>query len=558
MNGTSAWTLQGIRPFFDGHSMDFREYAAKETAASLRRLHAGSTETARQQLTTLRTAIEAAAKVLETAANPSAGAEREVADLVDRLTKAAGAAAELATKQLSDEAHKAQEALRGALQSQLNNEKKAAAASLKEARAQSDALRNELATTAKRADDASQELSKAREAIKKLTTERRDLTTARDAEKLARTTAEGELHKTRDLIEKMRHELTGLNQRIDVAVADRASAEETASVAQSQAQAADAKLAAVTDLLKTSAARVKLLERAQQDRERTIRELQSQAPSGPAPVGVARASVAVFEELLSAFRSLEDATTISDVLMTMMKHLATEFSRVALFRVKTTHLQGEHQVGFDLKTDIGKVVVPLGMDSLLTRAAGSGRIQRLSGSELADSSRMPFSGNPTCAIALPVVVADETLAIVYADNSGAAAEERGSDDAHLRAYFAHALLQHAVSLLTRMKAELKALAELRTYARSLVQEIEAMYVADFAAGMGGKELQTRLKINVDYARSIYANRVALEQVDAALLLDDVINAVVTADPPTAFGRDIDAACGQSTDATPKRAAAEAS
>ena len=58
----------------------------------------------------------------------------------------------------------------------------------------------------------------------------------------------------------------------------------------------------------------------------------------------------------------------------------------------------------------------------------SGTIERLTGADLADTSRAPFGGSPTCALALPIVVHGETLAIVYADDSGSPDED--SEAAH--------------------------------------------------------------------------------------------------------------------------------
>ncbi|HYT74870.1 MAG TPA: hypothetical protein VEL79_09000 [Vicinamibacterales bacterium] len=538
--------------------MDFREYAAKETSSALRRVQAGPADVCRQQLAALRTVVDAAAKALESAAKPSAEAERDITDLAERLTKAATEAADLAVKRVSDEARKTQDSLRAELQTRIN-ETKAAAAAIQDAQTKSDVLRTDLASATKRADTAAHELAQSRDAAKKLEAERRDLSTARDAEKLARTTAEGELKKTHDLLDKSRGEVASLQKKLDTLAVDKSAAEDAVSVALSQVQAAEAKLAAVTDLLNKNAARVKQLERIQQDNERAIRELQSRQEKAAPRANAARMSMSVFEELLGAFQALASATTISDVLTTMIEQMATEFSRVALFRVKSNHLQGEHQIGFDLNSDITKVIIPLGMDSVLTRAAGSGTIERLSAEELADSSRVPFNGSPACAIALPVVVGDETLAIVYADDSGSPGDERSPDASYLRVHFADAMLQYSVSLLTRMKAELKVLADLRSYADSLLREIESMYVADAGAGKTGGDLQDRLKSNLEYARSMFSNRVALEETDATGLLDDAVNAIVAAQSQTPFGRDLAMVSGHmTTGGASKRAAAEAS
>jgi hypothetical protein len=584
--------------------MNFREYAETEASASLRGVRAGTADVCRQQLAALRAAVDAAANALDENAHQSAQTDSEIAGLVERLTSAAATAADLAASQVSEEAHriqeslqdeanKIQESLQADLQAQIKQNAATAAAlreaqgqadafriglkdaqahgeslrsGLKDAQAQTNTLRNELESaqaqadvlrveldeSAKHVDALGRELEKARESAAQLEGERRDLTTARDAEKQARAAAEGDLRKTTALLEKTRGEVASLARTLEEAVEDKTAAEDAAGVAQSQAQAADAKLAAVTDLLKTHASRVKVLERTQQDHERTIKELQSRKPSPQQGADTARATLSVFEDLLGAFEALGTATTISDVLTTMVEHMATEFSRVALFRVKSNHLQGEHQIGFDLKTDISKVIIPLGMDSVLTKAAASGSIEQLSGDELAEGNRVPFSGKPSFAIALPVAAGGETLAIVYADDSGG---DHGSDAGPLlRVHFADAMRQHAVSVLTRMKAELKALAELRTYAGSLLQEIEAMYVADTASGTEGKELQARLKVHLDYARSIYANRASLEDAEAGNLLDDAISAVVEEHQDARYRHDLAAASGHSPSVRQKRAA----
>jgi hypothetical protein len=486
-------------------------------------------------------------------------ASKELAEVADRLTKAAEQAsasvkhaAEAAAKHAAEEARKTQDALRSELLAQVN-EKKSIAASLKDTQTKYDVLRQDLDAANKRAD---------------AETKRADAETKRAdglAAELGKTSEavsnlERELQETCKALEGARAEAVALRQTIDAVVSEKVLAEEATTAAQSQAQAAEAQLTAVTDLLKANAAKVKALERTQQDLERTVRELQSKkggAPAAPAPAADGlRASVSLFEELLGAFQALSSATSVSDVLSTMMEHLATEFSRVALFRVKSNHLQGEHQIGFDTNTDISKVMIPLGMDSVLTRATGSGVIERLSAAELADSSRAPFSGTATCAIALPVVVNDETLAVVYADDSGASSGDKRADATHLRVQFADAVLQHSIALLTRMKDELKKLADLRAYAASLLKEIEAMYVADADGGKPDADLRDRLKMNLDYARSMFSNRVALEEVDAAGAFDDVVDAAVGAHPATAFTRALADACGH--EASAARHAAEAS
>jgi hypothetical protein len=257
----------------------------------------------------------------------------------------------------------------------------------------------------------------------------------------------------------------------------------------------------------------------------------------------------MLDGLLGAFDALSTATTIGDVLATLGEQLAAEFPRVALFRVKGNRLEGAHQIGFDLRNDIGKVMIPLAMDSLITRAATAAQTERLSGD--VDTSGLPFGGSPTFALAMPIVVDGEAIAVVYGDDFADARDDAHGDD-ELKVKFAEALRQHTVALLLRMTAELKALAELRAYAESLLSEIEQMYQSDVAAGSRDEELRKRLHANLEYARSIYNNRAQYESPGASALLDAQLNTMMEADTP--FARDLKSVCDWASSAR----AAEAS
>jgi predicted nucleic acid-binding Zn-ribbon protein len=559
--------------------MEFREYATKEASASVRRAFTRSSEASKQQLDAVRSALDAAAKALASV-GPGGPEDQDVADLAGRLTKAAASAAEQAAKQVADEAQKvakqaadeaqkaakqaadeaqkAADALRAELQAAVK-QKMAVAAALKEAQTQAETLRAELKTATDRGEVASRQLGDARKTNEKHEAARAELTASCDELARARGTSENELHKARAALDAARADLALAAKKYEKIAADNTRLEDSIGVAHSQSEASEAKLSAVTDLFKQSAARVKVLEKAQQDQERVVRDLEARLKDRPAAAAVtvpAGASLVLLDDLLAGFQALGDATTITDVLRTLVEQLAAQFPRVALFRVKKTHLQGEHQIGFDLKTDIAKVVMPLGMDSLLARAASSGQIERLSANELKDSSRAPFSGTPGSALAVPIMVNGEALAIVYADDAGKAAGGGGAAEYDVNARFAEAMQQHASALVARLTNELKALAELQAYASSLLHELEQMHTADVQAGMAPEELPARLKGNLEYACSIYNSRIALEGADAAALLDDALAALLDAKQGTPFGRDLADAAGRPDLAA--RNAAEAS
>lgn len=482
-------------------------------------------------------------------------ATKEASELAERLTKAAAAAADLAAKKVADEAQKAADALRAELQATVK-QKMALAASVKEAQGQLETVRGELKTATDRGEVASRQLGDARKTNEKLEAVRDELTLQRDEQARAKTTAEGELRKTREALEGLRAELAGTVKRLEKAATERVALDEAVSIAHSQSEAAEAKLSAVTDLFKQSAARVKVLERAEQEHERALHELEARMKKAPAAAGAnTSAPLPILEDLLAGFQALGAAGTMSDVLTTLVEQLAAQFPRVALFRVKKSHLQGEHQIGFDLKTDIAKVVLPLGMDSLLARAASSGHIERLAGDELKDGTRAPFSGSPRFALALPIVAAGETIAIVYADDAGAGKDKVSADASLTGARFAEAMQQHTIALLMRMSNELKARAELQTYARSLLRELEQMYASDEQSEKSADDLQIRLKGNLEYARSIFESRVTLEGSDAAALLDEEIASLIDTEQSTPFARHLAAVAGRPLT---RKSAAEAS
>ena len=534
--------------------MEFSALAAKETSALLTRVLGTASDATLERVAALRAALDQASRALEAAAAPP-DVERDVDELVKRLTKAAAAEADARLKHLSAEARKITDALRAEL-ADVIGEKDALGISLKDARAQLDTLRGQLAAEQKQAQSTLKELAEANVARKDLTdayaSKERELadahaskqkelaqaTAARDKEASARSTAEGEIQSLKGQLETARKDAKRAAADAEAAVAEKRKAEVALSAANSQAQAAEAKLSAVTTLFKTSAARVQALEREQEQQAARMRELEA---GGHAPAEIDTeispvVSTGILDGLLGAFDALSAATTIGDVLATLGEQLAAEFPRVALFRVKGNRLEGTHQIGFDLTNDIGKVIIPLAMDSLLTRAVTSGRMERLSGDAI-DTSGLPFGGSPTFALAMPVVVDAESIAIVYADDFSEPRQESRNDE-DVNAKFAEALRQHTIALLMRLTTELKAMAELRAYAASLLSEIEQMYQSDVAAGKQGEELQKRLHANLDYARSIYSNRAQFESPSAGALLDAQVAGMAEAHGDNAFGRDL--------------------
>jgi hypothetical protein len=259
------------------------------------------------------------------------------------------------------------------------------------------------------------------------------------------------------------------------------------------------------------------------------------------------------DQLREAFQRLASASSVADVMTILIEALGGDFSRVALFQVNGNRLEGRQQSGFDAVSDISKVVVPLTKGSALADAVRSGRVQGLTADELTDTSRKLFGGSPSFVLILPVTIGGSVQAVLYADNSDQpqphiVTPRRG-------VHFAEILLWHAVPLIARLSAEEKALSDLREYGAQLLGDLENVYASDVTAGHKGEKLQRRLQHNVEYARSMYAQRAQASGPLAAGVFDDQIVHLIAQKRSTAFGRDLSAAAGIADD---QKLSAEAS
>ena len=259
---------------------------------------------------------------------------------------------------------------------------------------------------------------------------------------------------------------------------------------------------------------------------------------------------ALLDGAVHAADDLAGANSMTDLLNATVRQLSVHFSRVALFRVKGNRLEGDYQVGFDSATDVSKLVIPLNVESLLTRAAISRNVESLSASELSEGRLVPFGTQATAALAIPMSLQDETLAVVYAEEAEAGNTETAAILHHARVRFATFLIRHSAALMTRLTQELKALSELSDYAALLLKEAEEMHTADSDGGRDEDEIRRRLKDNLDCARQLFVQRASMDGPSAAGLLDEQIR--TGADAQTAFGRDRAAVVGQATSAPQRR------
>ena len=437
---------------------------------------------------------------------------------------------------------------------------------LSEAQAQTDVVRGELQKMTERAEAADRDLDAAIEAHSVVDAQRVEAEAIARQHTQAKTAAEKDLAELRGLLDASVAQASRLGMQLDASLAENRTLAADISAAQAELDAARTQREAITTQLEATRARVQTLERNQIAQEEHVRQLQhhlqdaqtaeasarqqfvnvdvdhaqAQADMSSLRLDISRLG-ALLDASARAVDDLAAATSVNDLLAALVQQLAGEFSRVALFRTKANRLEGEHQVGFDLTTDVTKLVIPLSVDSLITRAVSSGSIQHLTGSEL-EGQHAPFGGSPTNALALPIAFQGETLAVVYAD-SDQSASERGVSGHEASAGFATLLVRTTTVLLMRLSQELKTLNELREYAAMLLQEAQEMYAADMEADKSDEERRSRLKDTIECARQLYAQRASMEGPAAALLLDDRIAAAIESEPLTPFGKDLEAIAG---------------
>ena len=307
----------------------------------------------------------------------------------------------------------------------------------------------------------------------------RQADSARERETSARAAAELELHQLRQLLDTAHTDSLRINDELEQQIADRA------------VMAAE---------LETSRAR---------DRGSLLHRLQT------------------------ALETASRSTSVEDVLVASAQGLIDDFARAAVFVAKDNRLDMAWQSGFDTRSGPAKVAIPLSVDSLLTQAAVSDGVRTFSADSVEDPALASFGGSPSVIVTAPVKVRGETLAVIYADDAGGRSLSGSAEDA---SRLVDILRSSAMFRLERLTLELKALAELRSYAKMLLDEVEYVYSADLRAAKSDSERLERLQQNLRCAWEIYQQRVSSEGPAAATLLGEEVAVATTRQ--THFGHEL--------------------
>ena len=179
----------------------------------------------------------------------------------------------------------------------------------------------------------------------------------------------------------------------------------------------------------------------------------------------ARSAAAELEHLRGAFEQLDTASTVAEGLSVLASSLRALFPRVALFHPHGGRLVGGLQTGTKSATTTSHTI-PLTKGTAIAEAVQSGRAHQLSRDELRDANNLPFAGDPSTALLLPVSLEGRTLALLYADDSGQTPSAHF--DPQRVAISAEVLVLHAIPMFSRLSAQEKTAA----YERQLLSELK--------------------------------------------------------------------------------------
>ncbi len=239
--------------------------------------------------------------------------------------------------------------------------------------------------------------------------------------------------------------------------------------------------------------------------------------------------------LCAAFDSIALGSSVDDVAIAAARGLMGEFSRVAALTIHDNRIELCHADGFDVSGTNASLVSDAAQ-SFLAEALRFDGLRQWCPDALGTGA--PFGGAPSAMVTVPLLVRGEIIALVYADDAG---QDNPAERIEESLKVVGMLRRHAMLALEQLTIELKATAELRAYARMLLDEVEYVYDADMASKTGASERQARVRENVRCARHIYGQRVSVEGPAAAALLNDLIARTISDKASTPFGQDLAAA-----------------
>ena len=151
--------------------------------------------------------------------------------------------------------------------------------------------------------------------------------------------------------------------------------------------------------------------------ERTSREAEqtrSDADASVRELQMMRAKLAQTVRLTSALRTLDEATSLGDILDHLARSACQESGRTAVFLVNGTKLRGWRTLGFDGGAIVGSDFEPADT-GVVGQAVQLGVSRQHRNGDEALLPSFALAAGPRDAVALPVQVGGSVIAVLYAD-----------------------------------------------------------------------------------------------------------------------------------------------
>jgi predicted nucleic acid-binding Zn-ribbon protein len=467
-----------------------------------------------------------------------AEAERRLVAESMRLRVEAEQAAAGSAAAVREELEQALATERDRAQADLDAERQRSTAEREQRQGELDAARQELERICQERDSFRQELEAVRQQTSDLRSEletgRQETTAARQESNRAHQEADSlqrELESARQQLGAAQQQLTAGN----VALASTRNELDAARRAREEATQAYQALSSKVD----------------QDRRARDEDARRQAEAARAMdedrVAERQAQLAVVERLLTAIRLMDGGRSLTDVLSALTSAAAAEAPRVALFVVNGSELRGWKTIGFETDT----LLASLEDKGLLGEVMR--RREPVVSAEGDGPSAPAFAALPSdrAAIAVPLMVASQPVAVLYADDASDGPPETPASwpeavqilGRHASINLAHLTAARAAEVMRRSMAPAAGAAparpeqaekedgtSARRYARLLVSEIKLYNEAAVRLGRQNRDLLERLKPEIERARKLYTQRIS-PAVDArgALFQQELVQTLADGD-----------------------------
>jgi hypothetical protein len=247
--------------------------------------------------------------------------------------------------------------------------------------------------------------------------------------------------------------------------------------------------------------------------------------------------------LIRAVRSIDEARSLSEILETLVASAGEEAARAGVLLVHSGRVRGWRFVGFPPSFSGSAIDLPLDQTGIIARAVEHQRVA----SSVSDGPAPLFAAldepDSTEAMAIPIALAGEVVAVLYVDQPDPEPGTLGLEPATLEVLARHAA--RALEALTAFKAARSISREdagsssagnnvsvssnggsgglksddeneaARRYARLVISEIKLYHEDAVAEGRRDRDLATRLGGEIARARALYDERVPAHLREAA-------------------------------------------